>query len=122
MYEHVTGIVYLSYPALWLCYTPTFPRSVILLRFDLPPSPFSCGCGLTAMPAVGLQGGSRGNGKLQGAWGLYLDALERRPIRTKSLSSGVISGTANFLEQTLGAAPFVSVGVIRLLLEAVPRR
>ena len=77
-------------------------------------------CGRAAMPAVGLQGGSRG--KVQGVWGLYLDALERRPIRTKSLSSGVISGTANFLEQTLGAAPFVSADVVRVPLEAMPRR
>eukprot|EP00904_Undaria_pinnatifida_P006335 jgi/Undpi1/2831/HiC_scaffold_14.g06208.m1 len=51
-------------------------------------------------------GGGRGKGKLQGIWGLYLDSLERRPIRTKSLSSGIISGTANFIEQATGAASF----------------
>lgn len=43
-------------------------------------------------------------------WGRYLHALENRPLLTKSLSSGVISGTANLIEQTLSPAAFVSVG------------
>ena len=99
-----------------LLITPEYYISVSLTR-----RPYSVlDVGRPALPAVGLQGGGRGKGKLQGIWGLYLDSLERRPIRTKSLSSGIISGTANFIEQATGAAPFVSRRY-SLAFRAIPR-
>ncbi|CAN0070718.1 unnamed protein product [Ectocarpus sp. 6 AP-2014] len=56
-------------------------------------------------------GGVEDAGKIKGGrvsriWGRYLHALENRPLLTKSLSSGVISGTANLIEQTLSPAAF----------------
>ncbi|CAN0409204.1 unnamed protein product [Pylaiella littoralis] len=39
-------------------------------------------------------------------WGLYLSSLEKRPLLTKSLSTGVISSTSNLIEQTLSTAAF----------------
>ncbi|CAN0016493.1 unnamed protein product, partial [Ectocarpus sp. 12 AP-2014] len=39
-------------------------------------------------------------------WGRYLGALNDQPLLTKALSSGVVSGTANIIEQTLSAAKF----------------
>ncbi|CBJ49285.1 conserved unknown protein [Ectocarpus siliculosus] len=39
-------------------------------------------------------------------WGRYLNALNDQPLLTKALSSGVVSGTANIIEQTLSAAKF----------------
>lgn len=46
--------------------------------------------------------------RLSVAWGRYLGALNDQPLLTKALSSGVVSGTANVIEQTLSAAKFVS--------------
>ncbi|CAM9928162.1 unnamed protein product [Ectocarpus sp. 4 AP-2014] len=39
-------------------------------------------------------------------WGRYLGALNDQPLLTKALSSGVVSGMANVIEQTLSAAKF----------------
>ncbi|CAM9676039.1 unnamed protein product [Ectocarpus fasciculatus] len=44
--------------------------------------------------------------RLSVAWGRYLGALNDQPLLTKALSSGVVSGTANVIEQTLSAAKF----------------
>lgn len=62
------------------------------------------------------KGKGEGEGNTKGrrmprVWLRYLDALERRPLLTKALSTGVIDGTANMIEQTLSPAPFVSLGL-----------
>ncbi|CAB1119563.1 unnamed protein product [Ectocarpus sp. CCAP 1310/34] len=44
--------------------------------------------------------------RLSVVWGRYLGALNDQPLLTKALSSGVVSGTANIIEQTLSAAKF----------------
>ncbi|CAN0303864.1 unnamed protein product, partial [Ectocarpus sp. 12 AP-2014] len=44
--------------------------------------------------------------RLSVVWGRYLGALNDKPLLTKALSSGVVSGTANIIEQTLSTAKF----------------
>eukprot|EP00752_Nemacystus_decipiens_P018167 g16299.t1 len=53
---------------------------------------------------------------LPGLWQRYLDSLDRRPLITKALSTGVIDGTANMIEQTLSPHPFSWVGWIAFTL------
>lgn len=38
----------------------------------------------------------------------YLDNLEKRPILTKGISSGIIAGIGNFIQQSLSNVAFVS--------------
>eukprot|EP00903_Cladosiphon_okamuranus_P015621 g14425.t1 len=43
---------------------------------------------------------------LPGLWQRYLDSLDRRPLLTKAVSTGIIDGTANLIEQAISSHPF----------------